>query len=113
MAAHESWHVNDPLDKRCPHAEPQADSQLHGVCVFCWRDRAGAIRAHLTTENEALKKELEETRGRLKRLDDEGILPLLNTLLLRAESGIQSFPDEIADAKKRYQAALEGKKGET
>jgi len=35
MAAHESWHVNDPLDKRCPHAEPQADSQLHGVCVFC------------------------------------------------------------------------------
>ena len=25
----------------CIHAEPQADSQLHGICVFCYRDRLG------------------------------------------------------------------------
>jgi hypothetical protein len=27
----------------CGHAQPQAQDQLHGVCLFCWRDRAGAL----------------------------------------------------------------------
>lgn len=37
------WKVGMPLDTPCGHSEPRADSQLHGVCVFCWRDRAGAL----------------------------------------------------------------------
>lgn len=35
------WKPGMPLDTPCGHA--QADSQLHGVCVSCWRDRAGAL----------------------------------------------------------------------
>jgi hypothetical protein len=31
----------------CGHSEPQASSQLHGICIFCWRDRAGAEIARL------------------------------------------------------------------
>ncbi len=39
------WKIGDPLDKPCPHRTPNAEgsvaSELHGVCIFCWRDRAG------------------------------------------------------------------------
>lgn len=28
----------------CEHAIPQAADQLHGVCVFCYRDRLGKLR---------------------------------------------------------------------
>lgn len=28
-----------PFMEPCGHAQPQADSQLHGVCIFCYRDR--------------------------------------------------------------------------
>lgn len=31
----------------CPHAIPQAASQLHGVCIFCYRDRLGEARAEV------------------------------------------------------------------
>jgi hypothetical protein len=33
----------DPMKsfEPCIHAEPQADSCLHGVCIFCYRDRLG------------------------------------------------------------------------
>lgn len=41
------WTVDEPIDRPCGHAEPQAASQLHGVCVFCWRDRCGALRRAL------------------------------------------------------------------
>ena len=29
--------------KPCPHAVPQAASQLHGICIFCYRDRLGEL----------------------------------------------------------------------
>lgn len=37
------WHPGMPLDTPCDHAQPLDASALHGVCVFCWRDRAGAL----------------------------------------------------------------------
>jgi hypothetical protein len=37
------WAVGDRIDAPCPHAEPQTATQLHGVCIFCWRDRCGAL----------------------------------------------------------------------
>ena len=36
--------MTDPFTP-CIHAEPQADSQLHGVCIFCYRDRLAAATA--------------------------------------------------------------------
>lgn len=38
------WRIGDPIDKPCPHHTPNAGggsvaSELHGVCIFCWRDR--------------------------------------------------------------------------
>jgi hypothetical protein len=35
------------LTAPCGHAEPQDASQLHGVCVFCWRDRASMVTRRL------------------------------------------------------------------
>jgi hypothetical protein len=40
------------LTAPCGHEPPQSASQLHGVCIFCWRNRAAALRA----EVERLKK---------------------------------------------------------
>ena len=31
--------------KPCGHEPPQGNSQLHGVCIFCYRDRLGAERS--------------------------------------------------------------------
>jgi hypothetical protein len=41
------WHVGDPVDAHCGHAIPYSPSQAHGVCIFCWRDRAGLLNAEL------------------------------------------------------------------
>lgn len=42
------WTIDDPLDKPCPHRTPNAGgsvaSELHGVCIFCWRDRASVCQ---------------------------------------------------------------------
>jgi hypothetical protein len=37
-----------PWMKPCAHAEPQGASQLHGVCIFCYRDRLSAAHAQIT-----------------------------------------------------------------
>lgn len=52
----------EELTRPCGHERPQAASQLHGVCIFCWRDRAGALRA----ENEQLKTILNERNQTLR-----------------------------------------------
>jgi len=31
----------------CGHEPPQGNSQLHGVCVFCYRDRLGKAQAEV------------------------------------------------------------------
>lgn len=43
-----TWTPDKPLDERCPHYNPEAAGYgLHGVCIFCWRDRAAALRAEV------------------------------------------------------------------
>ncbi len=37
----------DQLLEPCGHMPNQSPAQLHGVCVFCWRDRASALRARV------------------------------------------------------------------
>jgi hypothetical protein len=32
------------VEQPCIHAIPQAASQLHGVCIFCYRDRLAAAK---------------------------------------------------------------------
>lgn len=45
----------ETLMEPCGHSEPQADSQLHGVCIFCFRDRGAALCKKLdSVENEVL-----------------------------------------------------------
>lgn len=44
----------------CLHAIPQAASQLHGICIFCYRDRLASVRA----ENAALR----ERNAKLERV---------------------------------------------
>ena len=62
----------------CGHSEPQADSQLHGVCVFCYRDRCGKLAKQLAEREAELAKayhdqqaaghDLAEARAELARL---------------------------------------------
>lgn len=47
------WEVGDEITKPCVHAEPQAASCLHGVCIFCWRDRCATLRARLAKIDKA------------------------------------------------------------
>lgn len=52
-------------EQTCTHAVPQAADQLHGICIFCYRDRLAAVRA----ENAALRervKVLERVREAAK-----------------------------------------------
>lgn len=46
----ESWTLAEPLDKPCIHRTPNAEGtvsgELHGVCIFCWRDRASSWRRY-------------------------------------------------------------------
>lgn len=40
----DSPQVEIPGFERCAHAVPQTPSCLHGICIFCYRDRLGAVR---------------------------------------------------------------------
>jgi hypothetical protein len=44
------------LTTPCGHARPQDASQLHGVCIFCWRNRAAALRARVLTLEKLLRR---------------------------------------------------------
>jgi len=39
----------------CGHEPPQGNSQLHGVCVFCYRDRLGKAQAEVARLRAALE----------------------------------------------------------
>lgn len=67
----------------CIHAVPQAADQLHGICIFCYRDRLGAARA----ENAAL-------RERARRF-------------YRADGTFDLLPNEEDVERKRIEAAKE------
>ena len=41
----DDWEVGEAITKPCFHARPQDKSQLHGVCIFCWRDRCAVLAA--------------------------------------------------------------------
>lgn len=48
-------------DCGCGHYPPQHDAQLHGTCIFCWRDKAVsalADRDRLGAENEELRRQV-------------------------------------------------------
>jgi hypothetical protein len=55
-------------EEHCIHAVPQAASCLHGVCIFCYRDRLGALRA----ENEKMKHQFERLELFLRDAPNEG-----------------------------------------
>ena len=38
----------------CAHSTPQASSCLHGICVFCYRDRLGTALNERNAANEAI-----------------------------------------------------------
>lgn len=41
----DDWKIDEAVTKPCAHARPQDESQLHGVCIFCWRDRCAVLAA--------------------------------------------------------------------
>ena len=45
----------------CGHLPPQSAGQLHGICIFCWRDRGG--RAFTAGHAEGLAEGLKEAAG--------------------------------------------------
>jgi len=44
----------------CGHAPPQSVTQLHGVCIFCYRDRLGTETARLREHAVILAAAVEE-----------------------------------------------------
>ena len=42
----------------CGHLPPQSAGQLHGICIFCWRDRGGRAftAGHAEGRAEGLKE---------------------------------------------------------
>jgi hypothetical protein len=71
-----SW--GSPCEHRVPNAGGSVESQLHGVCIFCWRDRGAALAMAIP----GLVAEIRQIRdfgsddpaviARLERLDDAG-----------------------------------------
>ena len=74
----------EAMTEPCGHAEPQALNQLHGVCVFCWRDRAGYLmrqfkesrnkRQQMELEKLRLSRENQELRAEIRLLLSQGQL---------------------------------------
>jgi len=49
----------------CGHSAPQAASQLHGICIFCWRDRgAAAYQSGIQAERERCLTICDTLRGK-------------------------------------------------
>lgn len=67
------------LFEPCPHHTPNAGgtvaSELHGVCIFCWRDRWGALKA----ERDALRFKVERLRGNAAKTYEKGTLDQFDT----------------------------------
>lgn len=65
----------------CIHAVPQSASQLHGICVFCYRDRLGATASALaaaeaklfemTADRDSWLEQTEHARDLALKLGDE------------------------------------------
>lgn len=73
--------------KPCGHEPPQGNAQLHGVCLFCYRDRLGLERLK-STELEKRVGELEAEKELL--LKSMGVWEIIKKLeheneLLRKE----------------------------
>lgn len=78
------------IEPSCPHAIPQAASQLHGICIFCYRDRLAAVRA----ENAALRERVallervrEAAQGVLTAAWTGDPIPRLRATLAAAKEG--------------------------
>lgn len=48
-------------NEACGHEPPQSEMQLHGICIFCYRDRLGVARK----ENRNYEAKLAEIEKRL------------------------------------------------
>jgi len=74
---------NLPYMIPCEHAIPQADSQLHGICIFCYRDRLSAAHRELQIFKEGARdiaegmspdqlKEWRAFQEEIERANEEG-----------------------------------------
>lgn len=91
-----TWQPSDPLDAPCEHAVPQAASCLNGVCVFCWRDRAGLLKrtSEVRVQDllEANNRYLEE--GRAARRELAGA-KLVNDALTLQNMKMKEYVNEL------------------
>lgn len=54
--------------EHCGHEPPQSSSQLHGVCIFCYRNRLGAAHRDLA-QAEARLREVEKNLDTMTNLN--------------------------------------------
>lgn len=56
MTNHSNQRPVEDAFKPCGHEPPQGNSQLHGVCIFCYRDRLGAFRTQLDESRKEIER---------------------------------------------------------
>lgn len=62
----EKWQGNP-----CGHCEPQSPAALHGICIFCWRDRGAAAVWALRARLERAEADAEDARQYVRHVMDE------------------------------------------
>lgn len=87
----------------CPHHTPNAggtiDSELHGVCIFCYRDRGAAFEKRV----ELLENQLESKKAELDAWQDT----LARATGFRQLTHVSSYIESLKKSEKLLQEALE------
>lgn len=71
----------------CGHYPPRSLSQLHGICIFCWRDRGSRVYAEQRLDNIVIKERSGDYAAGLK----EGVAQL-HSAIRRSLSQKPGFP---------------------
>ncbi len=92
-----------PCIHRTPDAAGTVASELHGVCIFCWRDRLGAF----VRENKRLAGEVERVRQDERQACIQAIMTLEPVTDPPAYAGVQAaaINDAIAVIQARNKGA--------
>ena len=82
------WTITDPIDQTCPHVTADAGgavaSELHGVCIFCWRDRLGKAMHEIDLMSASI---LDIKAGLQAILDDSRAIQKVLSAIATSEKG--------------------------
>jgi hypothetical protein len=83
----------------CAHAEPQAADQLHGVCIFCYRDRLADSRRDVERMrglSRALIDRLVERSRQYDEIDDKRGSEVTSAALVTVRATLIDFGIDAA-----------------